>query len=202
MLGGGCAAAADCAAQGLAPRDELSQASSPGHHQHRALEEGPGYHQEGSPERRQLNEVDPVGDGGIPFLKDSAAVLARPYLTLPCAVVWLHHGFPPRHVRTQDSEKAAGQELRLAVLLDILWLLGRCSRAPCAAAAGLYPVPPAQGSPRHQHFGSQSHPQPGLGLMLRAEQPPGPPHLPSPRWGSLAPFPTKLSALQSTPWVL
>lgn len=116
-----------------------------------------------------------MGDRGIPFRKDSAAVLARPYLTLPCAVVWLHHGFPPRHVRTQDSEKAAGQEPRLAVLLDTLWLLGHCSRAPCAAGAGLHPVPPVQGSPRHQHFGSQSHPQPGLGLMLRAEQPPGPP---------------------------
>lgn len=41
-------------------------------------------------------------------------------------------------------------------------------------------MPPAQGSPQHQHFGSQSHPQPGLGLLLRAEQPPVLPHcLPS-----------------------
>lgn len=157
-----------------------------------------------------------MGAGGIPLHRDSAAVLARPCPTLPCAAVSLSPTWiSPSSRWQQDLDKAAGQRLAvLAVLLDTPWLFDHCSRAPCAAGAGLHPVPPAQGSPQHQHCGSQSHPQPGLGLLLRAEQPPVLPHgLPSfpaqlpytaafaPR-GSLAPLPTKLSALQPTPWVL
>lgn len=120
-----------------------------------------------------------MGDREIPFHQDRAAVLARPYPMLPSAVLWLS---PTRISPSSHWHTGLGQgswtEPRLAVLLDTLWLLGHCSGAPCAAGAGLNPVPPARGSPRHQHFLlSHIHSQ-GLGLLLRAEQPPGPP--PSP----------------------
>lgn len=142
---------------------------------------GPGHHQEGSPERRQLNEVDPVGDGGIPFHKDSAAVLARPYPTLPSAAVGLS---PTRIAPSSRSHTRLGQGSWTRAGIGspaghpvAPWLLQPGSMCCWSRASS---CAPAQGSPRHQHFGSQSHPQPGLGLLLRAEQTPVLPHgLPS-----------------------
>ncbi|XP_041281283.1 uncharacterized protein LOC121347052 isoform X2 [Onychostruthus taczanowskii] len=159
---------------------------------------------EGSPERRQLNEAEPVGDGGIPFHKHSARqALSR----APRAAVWLSPARISPH-RRQDSDKAAGQGPGSAVLpgcsaaaagLHVLLEQG-CSRAPCAGLSSAPALWFSVTSTARSGLaaGGRAAPQ-SSPIASRPSQHSSHTQLPPPRWGSLAPFPAKLSALQSLP---